>query len=62
MRPLEGLIERRKARGITATDMGRTIGVGCGHYRKMEKGETTLDIRRARVLARRLGCTMEDLV
>lgn len=60
--PLDGLRERRMFRGITQADMADTIGVNQSHYRQFEAGGVRLDVHRALLLAKRLGCTIEELL
>jgi transcriptional regulator with XRE-family HTH domain len=60
--PLDGLRERRLFRGITQTDMAETIDVTQSHYRQFETGGVRLDIYRAKILADKLDCHVEDLL
>lgn len=60
--PLEGLRERRIFHRLTQADMGVVIDVNQPHYRQIETGGVRLDVHRAKLLADRLGCTIEDLL
>lgn len=60
--PLNGLASRREFLGITQADMARVIGVAQGHYHKIEAGDVRLDVHRAAKLAKRLGCSIDELL
>jgi transcriptional regulator with XRE-family HTH domain len=60
--PLSGLRERRVFRRITQTDLAALIGVNQSHYRQIERGDVRLDVHRAKLLADRLECSIEDLL
>ena len=60
--PLQGLRERRIFRNITQQELADAIGVSQSHYRQIEIGGVRLDVHRARVLARKLDCMIEDLI
>lgn len=60
--PLVGLRERRLFHRITQEDMGAVIDVNQPHYRQIESGGVRLDVQRARLLAVKLRCTIEDLL
>jgi transcriptional regulator with XRE-family HTH domain len=58
---LEGLKRRRLAAGIGLTEAGGWLGVTKQHFAKLEAGASPLDISRARIVAERLGCSIEAL-
>lgn len=60
--PLAGLRERRIFHCMTQTEMADEIGVNQSHYRQIENGGVRLDVHRARKLADKLGCTIEQLL
>lgn len=60
--PLWGLRDRREFRHITQTEMGVVIGVNQSHYRQIEVGIVRLDVHRAKLLADRLGCSIDELL
>jgi transcriptional regulator with XRE-family HTH domain len=60
--PLNGLRERRIFRGLNQKEAGAIIGVGQSHYRQFETGHVRLDIQRAKLLADKFDCTMEELL
>lgn len=60
--PLRGLEMRREFHNLTQADLGKEIGATQGHYNKLEKGTVRLDVHRAAQLAKRLGCTIEQLL
>lgn len=60
--PLAGLKAARLERGLSGEAMGAAIGVTKSHYGKLESGAVRLDIHRAKVLADKLGVTMESLL
>jgi DNA-binding XRE family transcriptional regulator len=53
---------RRTAAGFTQEQAGAWIGVTKQGFAKLEAGSSPLDVRRARVIAERLACRMEDLL
>lgn len=59
---LAGLKTRRTAAGITQQTAGAWIGVTKQGFGKIESGASPLDIRRARILAERLGCEIGELL
>lgn len=62
MKPLAGLKRRRTAARISLEAAGAWIGVSKQHFAKLESGGSPLDLQRARVIAERLGCAMEELL
>lgn len=60
--PLAGLKAARLERGLSGEAMGAAIGVTKSHYGKIESGGLRLDVRRAKVLADKLGIQMESLL
>jgi transcriptional regulator with XRE-family HTH domain len=58
---LEGLKRRRTSARVSLESAGAWIGVSKQHFSKLEAGSSPLDIQRARVIAERLGCTIEGL-
>ena len=60
--PLKGLMMRREFHNMTQGQAGVLIGVSQSHYRKVELGETRLDVHRAKKLAEALDCSIEDLL
>jgi transcriptional regulator with XRE-family HTH domain len=60
--PLHGLRERRLFRNISQVSMAALIDLQQSHYRRIETGEIRLDVHRALVLARSLGCSIEELM
>lgn len=60
--PLNGLRERRLFRGITQTEMADEIDVNQSHYRQIETGNVRLDIYRAKKLADKLDCIIDELL
>lgn len=60
--PLRGLEMRREFHNLTQADMAKVIEVTQGHYNKLEKGTVRLDVHRAAKLAKRLGCSIEQLL
>lgn len=59
---LAGLRERRMFRRLTARELGDVIGVNQSHYSQIERGGVRLDIHRAKLLAEKLGCSIEELI
>lgn len=62
MSHLAGLKARRTAAGVTQEAAGRWIGVTKQGFAKLEAGTSPLDIRRGRLIAERLSCTLEELL
>jgi transcriptional regulator with XRE-family HTH domain len=60
-RPLVGLRKRREAAGLTQEEAGKRLSVNKSQYGKFEMGVTRLDIHRAAILAKLLGCAIEEL-
>jgi transcriptional regulator with XRE-family HTH domain len=60
--PLAGLRERRLFRRLTQVELAGTIGVNQSHYRQIETGGVRLDVHRAKMLADKLGCSIEELL
>jgi DNA-binding XRE family transcriptional regulator len=60
--PLRGLEMRREFHNLTQADAAKLIDVTQGHYNKIEKGTVRLDVHRAAKLARRLGCSIDQLL
>jgi transcriptional regulator with XRE-family HTH domain len=60
--PLKGLAVRREFHNLTQAACAEIIGVSQAHYDKLEKGRTRLDVHRAATLAKRLGCSIEELL
>lgn len=60
--PLLGLRERRVFRRISQVEMASILGCGQSHYRMFETGQVRLDLHRAKKLADRLECTLDDLL
>jgi transcriptional regulator with XRE-family HTH domain len=60
--PLKGLASRREFRGLTQEDMAVVAGCSQSQYHKFEKGLVRLDVHRAAKLARRLGCSIDELL
>jgi DNA-binding XRE family transcriptional regulator len=60
--PLAGLQCRREKQGLTTYQLAPAIGVSQSHYAKIEAGKVRLDVHRAAMLAKRLGCRIEDLL
>lgn len=59
---LKGLKLRREQSDFTQTDLADAIEVTQSHYRKLEAGQVRLDIYRGSVLAKMLGCSIDDLL
>lgn len=59
---LIGLAQRREFHNLTQGDLGAVIGVSQSQMNKFEKGLVRLDVHRALKLAKRLGCSIEDLL
>lgn len=60
--PLNGLKARREFAKLSTTDLAPVVDVTQSHYVKIENGKVRLDVHRAYLLARRLGCTIEELL
>jgi transcriptional regulator with XRE-family HTH domain len=60
--PLKGLELRREQSDFTQADLGEAIDVTQSHYLKLERGKVRLDVHRAAVLAKKLGCRIDDLL
>lgn len=60
--PLLGLRERRLFRSITQQELADEIGVNQSHYRQMETGGVRLDVHRAKKLALKLDCSIDELL
>ncbi len=60
--PLRGLLLRREQSDFTQVDLGKAIGCTQSHYRKFESGVVRLDLQRAAILAKMLGCRIDDLL
>jgi transcriptional regulator with XRE-family HTH domain len=60
--PLEGLKERRLFRNFTQQDMADEIAVNQSHYRQFESGGVRLDVHRAKKLADKLDCSIDELL
>lgn len=60
--PLDGLRERRLFRGITQVEMANAIDTTQSHYRMIETGNVRLDVYRAKILADKLDCHIEELL
>lgn len=60
--PLEGLRERRLFRNLTQTELAAEIGVNQSHYRQFESGGVRLDVHRAKKLADKLDCSIDELL
>lgn len=60
--PLNGLRLRREQSDYVQAELAKAIGVTQSHYRKLEDGLVRLDIYRAAVLAKQLGCRIDDLL
>jgi len=60
--PLKGLVARRRRRDITQAEAGSWIGMSKQQMSMVESGRARLDLKRGRILAERLGCTMEELL
>jgi len=59
--PLNRLGEARKAIGLSQGDLGKTIRRSQSIISRIEKGEVTPDVHQARVLAQKLGVSVEEL-
>jgi transcriptional regulator with XRE-family HTH domain len=59
---LAGLQCRREFQDLTQADLAELIGVTASQFSKFEKGLVRLDVYRAAKLARRLGCTIDELL
>jgi transcriptional regulator with XRE-family HTH domain len=60
--PLGGLRERRLFRNFTQQEMADEIDVNQSHYRQMETGGVRLDVHRAKKLAEKLDCSIDELL
>jgi transcriptional regulator with XRE-family HTH domain len=60
--PLSGLKLRRETSDFTQYDLAAAIEVTQSHYRKLEAGAVRLDVYRAKLLAGKLGCRIDDLL
>jgi transcriptional regulator with XRE-family HTH domain len=60
--PLSGLKLRRETSDFTQVDLAAAIEVTQSHYRKFETGRVRLDVYRAKLLAGKLGCRIDDLL
>jgi transcriptional regulator with XRE-family HTH domain len=60
--PLAGLKALRERYGIHQADIASMIDVTQSHYCKLEAGTVRLDIYRAARLAKRLQCTIDELL
>lgn len=60
--PLRGLQCRREFQNLTQADLAAEIGVTASQFSKFEKGLVRLDVYRAAKLARRLDCTIDELL
>jgi DNA-binding XRE family transcriptional regulator len=60
--PLRGLEMRREFHNLTQADMAKVIEATQSQYQKFEKGTVRLDIHRAAKLAKRLSCTIDELL
>ena len=59
---MEGLMERRKAAGITQEQVAAALNVTQGAVSHWERGEGLPTISNLVKLARLLGCTVDDLM
>jgi DNA-binding XRE family transcriptional regulator len=60
--PLKGLRLRRENSPFNQTDLANEIDVTQSHYNKLEAGKVRLDVYRAALLAKKLGCRIDDLL
>jgi transcriptional regulator with XRE-family HTH domain len=60
--PLLGLRERRLFRHLTQQELAEEIDVNQSHYRQMETGGVRLDVHRAKKLAEKLDCSIDELL
>jgi DNA-binding XRE family transcriptional regulator len=60
--PLQGLAMRREFHNLTQTDMAKVIEATQSQYQKFEKGTVRLDVYRAAKLAKRLSCSIDELL
>jgi DNA-binding XRE family transcriptional regulator len=60
--PLKGLKLRREQSDFTQSDLGKAIEATQSQYHKFETGAVRLDVYRAAVLAKKLGCRIDDLL
>ena len=60
--PLKGLKLRREQSDYAQHELGAAIGVTQSQYHKFEAGIVRLDVHRAAMLAKMLGCHVEDLL
>lgn len=60
--PLKGLASRREFHSLTQADMAKVIDCSQSQYQKFEAGKVRLDIYRAAKLAKRLNCSIEELL
>jgi DNA-binding XRE family transcriptional regulator len=60
--PLNGLKMRRETSDFTQAEIAKSIDVTQSHYRKLESGAVRLDVYRAALLAKKLGCRIDDLL
>lgn len=60
--PLRGLMLRREQSEFNQTELAKVIGVSQSHYHKFERGAVRLDVYRAKLLADKLGCSINDLL
>ena len=64
LKPMNPILARRKARGLTALELARRAGMSPAHLCDVEKGRTPLHRVRvdfALALADELGCEPRDL-
>ena len=60
--PLRGLEMRREFYNLTQAELAKVIGCSQSQINKFESGTVRLDVHRAQLLAKRLDCTIEELL
>lgn len=60
--PLIGLAQRREFHNLKQRELADLIEVTQSQYHKFETGAVRLDVYRASVLAKRLGCSIDELL
>jgi transcriptional regulator with XRE-family HTH domain len=59
--PLAGVRDRRELLGLSAAQCGSVVGVTANSFGRYERGERPLYLVKGLILAKFLGCTVEQL-
>lgn len=60
--PLKGLQHMREHKQLTQAKLAKAIGMSQSQFNKFENGLVRLDIYRAAILAKHLGCSIDNLL